>query len=470
MSGDAAQELTEPAADPSLLIPLTIAAGFFMEGLDSTIIGTSLPQIAAAFHTPATAVAAGITGYLLSLAIFIPAAGWFAERFGARRAYAAATVIFTLGSVLCGLSSGPLELVGARMLQGLGGAMMVPVGRLILARSFPKDQLIRAMSFMIIPGLVGPMLGPVVGGWITTYASWRWVFFINVPLGALSLAMTAVFLPSISGAPPARFDWRGFLLTAAGFAALQLGLDSLSSPTGSPAAALALGGAAAAALALYVVHARRRPNAILDLSLLRLRVFAVAIGAGHLARMGMAAAPFLAPLLFQLGFGLSAFQSGLLTFAMAAGQIVMRFGITAILKRLGVRATLIAVTVAGAIMMAGMSRIGAATPHMLVLAYLFIFGLLQSILYSTVGALSFSGISAELASRATTITAISQRLSMGMGVAISAFLLRLASRGGAVAARDFTPAFAVMALVLASSALGFARLTGEDGRDLAPKD
>jgi EmrB/QacA subfamily drug resistance transporter len=453
---------------PSLLIPLTIAAGFFMEGLDSTIIGASLPQIAASFQTPATAIAAAITSYLLSLAVFIPMTGWFAERFGARRAYALATVVFTLGSVLCGLAPSPLALVLSRMLQGLGGAMMVPVGRLILARSFPKDQLIRAMSFMIIPGLVGPMMGPVVGGWITTYASWRWVFFINVPLGAVSLAMTLAFLKVIPAERPPRFDWAGFLLCAAGLAALQVGLDSLSSRQGPSPMSAILGAAALGALGCYVLHARRATSPIIDISLFRLRVFAVATGAGHLARMGLAAAPFLAPLLFQAAFGLSAFQSGLLTFAMAGGQIVMRFAVPGMLRRGGVKPVLIAATLAGAAMTAGMALFGSSTPHAVILAYLLVLGLVQCVIYSVVGALGFSGIPAERASQATTITAISQRLSAGMGVAISAWLLHLASGGRPLAAPDFLPAFLTMALVLAAGLVGFLALKPEDGRDLAP--
>jgi hypothetical protein len=346
--------------------------------------------------------------------------------------------------------------------------MMVPVGRLILARSFPKDQLIRAMSFMIIPGLVGPMLGPLIGGWITTYASWRWVFFVNAPLGLVSLAMIGLFLKPIAAEPPGPFDWPGFLLTGAGFAAVQLGLDSLSAPGGPSLRTAVLAAAAIAALALYARYAHARAGAILDLNLLRRRVFAIATLAGHLARMGLAAAPFLTPLLLQLGFGLSAFQSGLLTFGMAGGQIVMRFGVPALLRRFGVRLTLIASSLVAAAMTAGLVLLEPQTARVLIVAYFLALGVVQSILYSTIGALSFSGIDAALAGRATTITAISQRLSMGMGVAVSAFVLRLAG-GGHGRAADFAPAFLVMALVLLSSVAGFLRLQPDDGRDLAPR-
>ena len=463
------QNVVTTRSGSSLLIPITVAAAFFMEGLDSTIINTALPQIAKSFDVAATEVSGAITSYLLSLAIFIPLSGWLADRFGGRRVYTAAIVVFSIGSLCCALASNTTALVASRLLQGFGGALMTPVGRLILARSFPKHELIRAMSFMVIPGLVGPMVGPVVGGFITTYMSWRWVFLVNLPLGVVGVALALIVLEPIESEHPGPFDFRGFALIAVAFGFLQMGFDSLANLNLVAWRTGAMFACTVAALAAYYFHARNRLNPVLSLAIFRLRTFSISVLAGALSRIGIASAAFLVPLLLQVAFGMSAFHSGLLTFVMAIGQIVMRFGIAHLLRRIGVRRLLIWNTLAMAVALTGLSVLRLDTPDWIIVVYLFGYGIMQSAQFSTLAALNFSGVSSAEMSRATAVSAVTQRFSMGIGIALSAFLLNRAAGGAHLTAIDFVPALAVMAAIEVSSLVGFVRLRRDDGSDLTAR-
>src|SRR6266550_4359394 len=316
-----ASKLEPPQANLPFIVPFVVAGAFFIDGLDSSIISTSLPQMAASFSVSPPQMSAAITSYLISLAIFIPISGWIADRFGARSVFCSAIAFFTLGSVFCGLSESLLQLVGGRVVQGFGGAMMTPVGRLILTRIFPKNQLMKAMSYYMLPGMLGPTMGPLVGGFITTYSSWHWNFFINVPIGFVGIALALKFVPDIRMPRPSAFDIPGFFIIAFGLGIGQFAIENLGRHTLDPVTEILLIVSATSILFGYSYYAARQPNPVLDLRMFRGRTFSVAVIAGNVIRAGIATVPFLMPLLLQVGFGLNPFQSGLLTFLNTAGAM-----------------------------------------------------------------------------------------------------------------------------------------------------
>ena len=459
-------EAARPRA--SLLVPLTIASAFFMEGLDSTIISTCLPQIAAAFGVHISAVSSAITTYLVSIAVFLPLSGWLADRLEARRVYCAAIAVFAAGSVVCGFSTDATLLVAGRAIQGLGGALMAPVGRLILVRTFPRGELVHAMSFMIIPGLVGPMLGPVVGGFIATYAEWRWIFFINVPLAAIAILLALINVQRLPAATPAPFDFRGFVLAAVTFASLQASLSVVSAAPRSPAAAALLATALLSG-ALYVLHARGQSAPVIRLSMFRHRVFRIAMVGGSLARIGIAVPAFLVPILLQEAFGYSAFHAGVLMVAQAVGQIVLRFFIKPIYRHVSLRALLLANAALLVLMLAGFAAFSNRLSDVLLFVYLFLFGGLQSIMLSTLAALCFSGIPADAAGQATTISSVAQRFSLALGIALCAFALQCLRPDGLLRAADFIVPFIGMAVLQSLSMLSFRAMQPGDGADIAAR-
>jgi EmrB/QacA subfamily drug resistance transporter len=447
----------------SRIVPLVIAGAFFMDGLDSSIISTSLPQMALSFHVSPPQMSAAITSYLISLAIFIPISGWIADRFGARQVFCSAIVFFTLGSVLCGLSQSLPVLVLSRIVQGFGGAMMTPVGRLILTRTFPKNQLMKAMSYYMLPGMLGPTMGPLVGGFITTYFSWHWNFFINVPIGFMGVLLALRFVPAIRMPRPSAFDVPGFLIIACGLGTAQFAIENLGRRTLAPATEALLLAIATAVLLLYSIYASRRANPVLDLNMFRGKTFSVAVISGNVIRAGIATVPFLLPLLLQVGFGLDPFHSGLLTFLNTAGAMSMRVWVSHLVRRFGFRAVFLAGIGLSSGLMAGFSLFSASTPHILIAVYLFTFGVLRSGQMIGMGALAYSDVPPEEMSKATSIFALAQRLAQSLGVGISASLLAALAGTGALTVDDFRIVFIVIALLMASSALGFRRLKPEDG-------
>ncbi len=441
-----------------------MAGGAFMQKLNSTIIGTSLPQIAQSLHISVPQVSLAITSYLLSAAVFIPISGWIVDRFGVRPVYAAAIITFTLGSLLCGLADSLTLMVAMRIVQGMGGALLVPVCRLVLMRAFPKDQYMRAINYMMVPATIGPMLGPVVGGLITTYASWHWIFFINVPIGILGLWPLRLIEEVPMPRPPA-FDFRGFVIIGFGFGLAQLAVENLGRNVIAYQWQAALVVLAALALFAYGKHAKRCADPVLDLTLFDIRTFRIAVLAGSVSRLGISAAPFLLPLLFQVGFGLDPLHSGLLTFVTTVGSFATRVGVPQLLRAVGIRAALMANACILGILLAGMSIFHADTPAYVIVIYLFFFGLLRSVHFSALGALVFADLPLERSGAATSISEVAQRLSQSAGIGIAATLLAVIGHGHIVPA-DFGLVFGMVGLTEVLSAWGFRKLKRDDGHQL----
>ncbi len=322
------------------LVPLIVACALFMENLDSTVIATSLPAIAADIGANPLALKLAVTSYLLSLAVFIPASGWTADRFGARRVFAAAIFVFMLGSIGCALASSLEGFVAARIVQGMGGAMMTPVGRLVLVRSIEKRDLVGAMAWVTIPALIGPVIGPPVGGFITTYASWHWIFLINIPIGMVGIVLVLLYIDPVPAEHQEPFDGVGMLLAGLGVAGLAFGLSvaGLDMLPWQIIVALVAGGAVS--MTAYVFHAKKIPAPILDFSLLRYATFRASVVGGFMFRLGIGAIPFLLPLMLQTGFGMTPFQSGMVTFAGALGAIGMKTVAARTINRFGFRRVL----------------------------------------------------------------------------------------------------------------------------------
>jgi EmrB/QacA subfamily drug resistance transporter len=456
--------------DRAAIIAMTVACALFMENLDGTVIATALPQIAVSFGVNPVHLSLAITSYLLSVAIFIPASGWMADRFGARTIFRAAIAVFMLGSICCGLSRSLPELTAARIVQGMGGAMMVPVGRLVLLRSVAKAELVRTMSYLTVPAMLGPVLGPPVGGFIVTYASWPWIFFLNVPIGVLGLVLVSILITDYKEPNTPPLDVAGFALSSVALAGLMAGLETVGRegvPTWVTLAFIAMGLASAF---FYMRHAARHPHPIIDLLMFRIPTFGIAVGAGWLFRTGIGAIPFLLPLMLQLGFGLSAFASGLMTFMSAVGAMTMKFTARPILRRFGFRTVLTGNAVISALFLLSYAAFRPSTPHTIILALLLAGGFFRSLQFTGVNTLAFADVPPPRMSRATSITSTVQQLSQVTGVATGALLLHLTLfwRGaGALAADDFWPAFVMVAGVTAVSAAFFARLEKEAGSEIS---
>ncbi|WP_395682296.1 DHA2 family efflux MFS transporter permease subunit [Inquilinus sp.] len=452
------------------LIPLIIACALFMENLDSTVIGTSLPQIARSFGTDPLHLSLAITSYLLSLAVFIPASGWVADRFGAKNVFRAAIVVFTLGSILCGLSNSTVELVGARIIQGMGGAMMVPVGRLVLLRSVSKAELVRAMAYLTTPALLGPVLGPPLGGFITTYSSWRLIFFINVPIGIIGVILVTLFIDDVREEERTPFDVRGLLMSGVALGCLVFGFETLGRsivPLPVTGVLFVIG---LASLWLYIRHAHRVPAPILDLTLLHVRTFRISVVGGTVFRVGIGAIPFLLPLMLQLGFGMTPFESGMLTFISAAGALLMKMTATRIIRHFGFRPVLVWNAVISAVFLMSYALFRADTPHLLIMALLLAGGYFRSLQFTSLNTLAFADIAPQKMSRASSFSSTAQQLSASLGVATGAVLLNLTLMlhgGSELQATDFSWAFFAVGLLSLSSVLMFLRLAPDAGAEVS---
>ena len=452
------------------IVPLIVAVALFMENMDSTVIATSLPAIAQALGTNPLALKLAVTSYLLALAIFIPASGWIADRFGARNVFRSAIVIFVLGSIGCALSSSLPQFVLARILQGAGGAMMTPVGRLILVRSIDKRVLVNAMALVTIPALIGPICGPPLGGFITTYFSWHWIFIINVPIGILGVAMATFFIPDIQAERPPAFDFIGFILSGLGIGGLAFGFSVLGLALLPPRWIAALIGVGAIAAAAYVLHARRTPAPILDLGLFKFATFRASIFGGFMFRLGVGALPFLLPLLLQIGFHLTPFQSGLITFTGALGSMFMKAAIASVLKRFGYRNVLIYNSLVSAAFLAACASFVPGMPFSAMIAILLSGGFFRSLQFTSINTIAYAEIEPRLMSRATALVSAAQQLSLSTGVAIGALVVELTLRlkhSAAMGAADFPPAFLAIGALSAAAALIFRRLAPEAGEELS---
>jgi EmrB/QacA subfamily drug resistance transporter len=407
----------EPTATAKRLLPWVVAVGFFMEALDTTILNTAVPTIAHALKVPPLNMKAVLASYTLSLAVFIPISGWMANRFGTRRVFASAIGIFTVGSFLCGISTDIHWLVASRILQGCGGAMMLPVGRLTLVRTFAKSELIQAMSFLAIPGLIGPMLGPLLGGLIIAYFHWSVIFFVNIPIGLFGLFLVYRHLPNFHAAKNYRLDIIGLVLFGSGISLLSYVLEVFGEHSLSGREVGGLLAISAALLATYGLHSVRTAHPLLRLSLVRIRSFRVAVSGNLLTRLGIGGLPFLLPLLYQLGLGFTPIQSGLMIMPQALAAISFKFSLPGILRRFGYRQVLIANTVMLGVMLMLFSLIDAGTPAWLIAALAFAFGFFTSTQYTSLNTLAYADVNQEQASGASTIASTVQQMAVSFGVA-----------------------------------------------------
>jgi len=452
-----------------LFVTTLIAGAFFMENLDGTIIATALPQMAISFRVSAVSLNIGMTAYLLTLAVFIPISGWLADRLGGRTVFASAVGIFTVASLLCAASQTLLQFTLVRVLQGIGGAMMVPVGRLIVLRTTPKEDLTRAIAYITWPGLTALVLGPAVGGFITTYASWHWIFLLNLPLGILALVLTLLWVENVSSHEKHPFDWFTFLLggfasAGAVFALEKLGVQGVSWPL--PAAILLLSlvsGVSAIAIA------RRNPvTSLIDLESLKLKTYSLSIYGASIFRIAVSVLPFLLPLMFQIAFGLSAFRSGLYLLTLFAGDLSMKAFVIQALRRFGFRKIILVNGVINSISIALCATLYPSTPAILIAAVLFFHGASRSLEFTCMTTLAYTEIPHNRMSRANGFLSTVMQLSMGIGIAVGAISLRLISHvhGHSAATpqlRDFHLAFLLMAVVALGpvfDALGLPRNAG----------
>jgi EmrB/QacA subfamily drug resistance transporter len=427
-----------------------------MENLDSTVIATSLPAIAADIGANPLALKLAVTSYLLSLAVFIPASGWTADRFGARRVFAAAIFVFMLGSIGCALASSLEGFVVARIVQGMGGAMMTPVGRLVLVRTIEKRELVSAMAWVTIPALIGPVIGPPVGGFITTYASWHWIFLINIPIGIVGIVLVLIYIDPVPAEHQEPFDGIGMLLAGLGVAGLAFGLSvaGLDMLPWQVIVALVAGGAVS--MTAYLFHARKVPAPILDFSLLRFATFRASVVGGFMFRLGIGALPFLLPLMLQTGFGMTPFQSGMVTFAGALGAIGMKTVAARTINRFGFRRVLIANALISAVS--------------ILITIQLVGGFFRALEFTAVNTIAYAEVEERRMSRATALASVGQQLSISAGVAVGALMVEmsLSWRGASeFTAADFTPAFLVVAAISASSAIWFWRLPADAGAEMS---
>ncbi|NVZ83969.1 DHA2 family efflux MFS transporter permease subunit [Pseudomonas yamanorum] len=454
----------------STLIALLVAVTFFMENLDATVIATALPDIAKTFGVGAVDVNIGMSAYMLAVAVFIPISGWLADRFGSRLVFGWAIVLFSLSSLLCGLSDSLQTFVAARVLQGISGAMMVPVGRLAVLRATEKKDLVRAISFITWPGLVAPILGPPVGGFIVTHASWPWIFYLNLPLGLLALIATLVLIPKRDEVTSRTFDFSGFLLVGVASAALLYGVELLGQSRGSLLQGLLLSAAGVMLGAFAWRHMRRHAQPLLALEVVSVRTFSVCLCGGSIFRVAISTLPFLLPLMFQLAFGLSAFDAGLLVLAVFAGNLAMKPFTTAVMQRWGFRPVLMINGILGVLAIAACALLDQRMSWALILFILFVGGLSRSMQFTLFNTLGFADIPKAQMSDASTLFSMFFQLSMAMGVAIGALLLRFAmnlhGNTGQAATADFQLTFLWVAVIAGVALLDNLRLPAQAGESV----
>ncbi len=447
------------------IVPLILAVALFMEQMDSTVIATSLPAIASDIGTSPVALKLAITSYFVALSIFIPISGWMSDRFGAKTIFRLAILVFMVGSVACAFSGSLQAFVLSRFLQGIGGSMMTPVGRLLLVRATPRTELVSAMAWLTIPALVGPIMGPPLGGLLTTYLSWHWVFWINVPIGLLGLALVTRYLPAGEPRSPGPLDLPGFLLTSISFTGLVFGMSVIS----LPAVPISLGYVGITigivAGAAYLRHARRTTVPLLDPRLLRFRLFRAGIVGGSVFRIGIGAIPFLLPLMLQLGFGLNPFQSGMITFVTAVGALTSKFLAQRVFRMFGFRTVLGVGALCSALFTAIYGLFTPTTLPWVMMGFLLVGGSLRSICFTGINAMVFADIDDADSAQATAINAVAQQLSLATGVALAGGILDIAGQfhGGGIAIGDFHIAFFGVAILSGLSAFIFLGLPRDAG-------
>jgi EmrB/QacA subfamily drug resistance transporter len=464
-------------------LPFLVAATFFMEYLDTTVLATALPQMAHSFGVLPNALSIGMSAYMLALAVFIPVSGWMADRFGSKTIFGTAIVVFTLASILCGLSVGIVSFTAARILQGIGGAMMVPVGRLIIVRAVDKANLMRAIATITWPAIAAPVVGPPIGGVITTYASWRWIFLLNVPFGIAALVAASIMIRNTRGVGRRPLDVLGFLYCALALTGIMYGTELASQQDANLgiAAACFFGGLLIGIVA--VRHLRGHAHPLLNFSAMREPTFAVTVLSGSLTRIGINSVPFLLPLLFQVGFGLSAFHSGILLLVSALGNFGMKAITTKVLVRFGFRNTSLVDVAIGGIVIIACGFLTPQVPIAVTLIVIFVYGCTRSMQFSLLATLAYADIPKDQVSSANTLWNAALQMTLGLGIAFGALGLRLASalrsndadtgvagatpNAGHLVLSDFRLAFVGAGILTLMSLYGYWRLAPQAGRHLS---
>jgi EmrB/QacA subfamily drug resistance transporter len=468
---DAARQEAPKSPWAARMAIIAVASALFMQSIDSTALSTALPTLAKAFATNPIHLKLCLTAYIMALAVFVPASAWMADRYGARRVFMGAMMVFLLGSVLCALSHSLLQLVGARILQGAGGAMMTPVGRIIVVGSHPREQLVKAMIWLTTPAMLGPILGPPLSGFILSIADWPWIFYINIPVGVLGVAAVLRFVPRIRQPHPGRFDSLGFALAATAISAAMIGAESMGVDLFPAWVQYGAWTLALAAGAGYVAYARGKDKPVLDLALLKVATYRVNQTGGSLIRMTLGAMPFLLPLLLQGGLGWTPLQAGGMTMASAFGSMSARVGAQSVLRRFGFKTTLIVTAVTCGIAVGAVGWFRASTPLAVMAAVLFLGGFLRSNHLTSVATLAFADIPDRQVSQASSFTAVAQQMSQALGITLAGLMLRAAQvvNGPGVAPLDpknFILPFAAVGLCGMLAALTYLPLKKSAGSNL----
>jgi EmrB/QacA subfamily drug resistance transporter len=451
-------------------VSLIVASAMFMEQLDGTVLATALPTMAKSFHADPLHMNVALTSYLLTLAMFIPASGRFADRFGSRTVFRTAIGMFTLGSILCAQAPTLWLLVAARMLQGAGGAMMSPVGRLVMLRAVSKTELVTAMAWLMIPATIGPIVGPPIGGFLVTYLSWHWIFYINVPIGVAGIILVTRYIEEMREPVRTPFDLRGLLLAGTALASLMFGIEMASRGVGSGLMISGLVTLGVASALCYSVHARRCPQPMLDFRMMRIPTFRFSVICGSLSRIAVGALPFLLPMMLQLGFGLSALHSGLITFTSSVGSLAMRMVAPGILRRLGFRAVLSWIGVVATLLLAATAAFRPGWPLVAIYTILLLNGFFQSLQFMAYNTIAYADIPRPQMSTATSFYTTFQQMSLTLGIAVSAAVLAASIRMQGHTApllSDFSVAFLVVSGISMLAPLLSLRLDPAAGAELS---
>ena len=458
--------MTKKKARSMAGLPWIAAMAFFMQALDATILNTALPAIAQSLNRSPLAMQSAIISYTLTVAMLIPVSGWLADRFGTRRVFMLAVTLFTLGSLACALSSSLTELVIFRVLQGIGGAMMMPVARLALLRAYPRSELLPVLNFVTMPGLVGPILGPVLGGVFVTWASWHWIFLINIPIGVAGPLYARKYMPNFT-TPRRSFDMGGFLLFGLSLVLFSSGMELFGEKIVATWMALSVILGGILLFLLYIRHARRHPTPLISLGLFNTRTFSVGIAGNIASRLGTGCVPFLMPLMLQVGFGYPALIAGCMMAPTAMGSILAKSTVTQVLRWFGYRKTLVGVTVFIGLMIAQFSLQSAALPVWMLILPLFVLGMAMSTQFTSMNTITLADLTDENASSGNSVLAVTQQLSISLGVAVSAAVLRFYEGfDSANTVEQFHYTFITMGALTVVSALVFMLLKPKDGRNL----
>lgn len=457
-------------ARPDWLVPVIIGSALFMQTLSATVISNALPTMAHALDVSPLALNLAITAYLLAAAVFLPISGWLADRYGARIVFTSAIVVFTLASAACGFAQSLEQLLVARVVQGAASAMLMPVGRLVLLRTVPKAELVGALAILTMPGLLGPMLGPPIGGAIVTFGDWRWIFFLNIPIGIVGVILVSLYVPDVREEQRAPLDWTGFALTALACAGLVFGFENLGrGALPWPVVTLMLLGGGLC-LWLFLQHAKRTANPILDPTIFHHQTFTASIVGGAFLRFAMGATPFLLALLLQLGFGMTAFEAGLTTFAAAAGALAMKTTAPPLIRKFGFKRILIWNGVISAALMFLYAFFTPQMPHVLLLAILLVGGFFRSLQFTSLNGLAYADIAQERMSRASTLSSMGQQLAQSIGVGLAAVLLHVsleAHHTTEITVSVVSPVFAVMAAITLIGLFWYVRLPDDAGAEMS---